>query len=121
MHAGILNTTKFVGTIYVALVQANACFDKKRKLWFFEATQYEGIQCICQPVIMQFFSVKGQQNHCTTHELAHSHIYCANEKLFHTACPTKGLAPQQELVSIANWILSQAERLLKSLNTKSSI
>lgn len=71
--------------------------------------------------IMQFFSVKGQQNCCTTHELLYSRIYCANEKLFHTACLTKSLAPQQELVYIANWILSQAERLLKSLNTKDFI
>lgn len=120
MHAGILNTTKFISTIYVALVQANP-FWQKRKLWFFEATQHEGIQCVCQPAIMQFFSVKGQQKHCTTYELLHSNIYCANEKLFYTACPTKSLAPQQELVSIANGILSQTERLLKSLNTKSSI
>lgn len=41
--------------------------------------------------------------------------------LFYTACLTKSLAPLQELVYAANWILSQAERLLKSLNTKSSI
>lgn len=44
--------------------------------------------------IMQFFSVKGQQNCCTTHELLYSRIYCANEKLSHSV-------PDQELGTTA--------------------
>lgn len=83
IYASIFYTREYAVSIYVALVQAIPCFDKKGNCHLEAAWQWRH-SVHCQSVILQYLSIKGQQNHCTTHKLLYSHIYCANEELF---CP----------------------------------
>lgn len=92
--AGILNTTRFVVTICVALVQAILCFDKKGNCHF-ERIQHEGIQCICQSAIMPFFQCKGSAkplHHTWT--FTQTYLLCRGKTVLHSM-------PDQELGTIA--------------------